>query len=349
MSTNVFRAAAAVAMLAGSSAQAFAQKTDVIILRNGDKITGEIVELDRGRLELKTDDAGTLEIEWEAIASLSATRQFELTTGDERRLLGALSPDPARARSLVLTSADGTATSLAWDEITGIQPIGRRFWSMLDGSFNAGFSYTRSSGVAQSYLNGDMVYRRPSFSMRLNGNATFTYRSDDDTGRSDQGSVEFSYIRYLRHRWFVNGLGRLETNESLGLVLRSQAGAALGQRLVNTNHAQLETGAGVAVNNEQGVDTPATQNIEGLVAVKWSYYTYNRPKTNLDTSLQYYPSFSVWGRQRLQVSAAVNRELFKDLFVGVNVYDSYDSAPPQAEAAHNDIGVTASVGWSFGR
>jgi len=336
-------------MLAGSSSQAFAQKTDIIILRNGDKITGEIVELDRGRLELKTDDAGTLEIEWEAIASISATRQFELTTGDEQRLLGALSPDPTRARALVLTSADGTTTSLAWDEVTAIQPIGRRFWARLDGSFNAGFNYTRSSGVAQSNLSGDTSYRRPSFLLRVAGNATFTYRSDDESGRSDQGAVEFSYFRYLRNRWFINGLGRFETNHSLGLELRSQAGGAVGQRLVNTNHAQFETGAGVVVNKERGVDAPPTENVEGIVAVKFSYYTYNRPKTNIDSALQYYPSFSAWGRRRLQTNAAINRELFKDFFVGITVFDTYDSAPPQADAAHNDIGVTASVGWSFGR
>jgi hypothetical protein len=34
----------------------YAEKTDIVILRNGDKITGEINKLDRSLLEYSTDD-----------------------------------------------------------------------------------------------------------------------------------------------------------------------------------------------------------------------------------------------------------------------------------------------------
>jgi hypothetical protein len=342
------RAAVVVVIIAVSGTSALAQKTDVVTLNNGDRITCEIQQLDRGRLQIKTDDAGTIEIEWEAIASLSAAHEFEVTTRDEQRVVGSLTPAPGR--SIVVTASDGTTESFAMDAITEIVQIGKSFWTKLDGSFNAGFSYTRSSGVAQTNLSGDTAYRRPSFTMKLSGAATVTATSgDDDPQRSNQGTLDFSYARYVGRRAYISGGGSLETNESLGLELRTQAAGLFGRRLVNTNHAQLETGAGLAVNNERGVDTPSTQNIEGIVALTSSYYTYNRPKTNFDADIKYYPSFSNWGRQRLHVSVAVNRELWRDFHVGVNTYDTYDSAPPQADAAHNDIGVTASIGWSFGR
>ena len=51
-------------------------------LANGDRITGEIVRLERGRLEFKTDDAGTLYLEWDKLSSLVATRQVEVLTTD---------------------------------------------------------------------------------------------------------------------------------------------------------------------------------------------------------------------------------------------------------------------------
>ena len=38
-------------------------KTDVVRLKNGDRITGEIKELERGKLTVKTDSMGTLSIE----------------------------------------------------------------------------------------------------------------------------------------------------------------------------------------------------------------------------------------------------------------------------------------------
>ena len=35
-------------------------KTDIVALANGDRITGEVSTLNRGRLEFKTDDEGTI-------------------------------------------------------------------------------------------------------------------------------------------------------------------------------------------------------------------------------------------------------------------------------------------------
>ena len=52
---------AAIALACSMNAAAAAQgRTDVVTLANGDRITGEVVRLDRGRLEFKTDDIGTL-------------------------------------------------------------------------------------------------------------------------------------------------------------------------------------------------------------------------------------------------------------------------------------------------
>ncbi len=51
---------------------------------------------------------------------------------------------------------------------------------------------------------------------------------------------------------------------------------------MNTNRAQFEVGGGIVLNDEQGVDTAATQNVEGLVAADVSYYAYDRPRTNFD-------------------------------------------------------------------
>jgi hypothetical protein len=190
------------------------------------------------------------------------------------------------------------------------------------------------------------VFRRPAFVVRLDGSATLTAR-DGDEGRDDRAAVDLSYVRYRGPRWFISGTTRLDSNESLGLVLRSQVGAVAGQRLVNTNHAQFEVGAGFAVNDERAVDAAATQNVEGVLGLKSSYYTYDRPKTQFDTSFQYYPSLSSWGRQRLQLDTAVKRELWKDFFVSLTVYDTFDSAPPQPESARNDLGVSFSIGWSY--
>jgi hypothetical protein len=315
----------------------------VVVLRNGDRLTGEVVQLERGRLEFKTDDAGTLYLEWDKLSSVVASRQVEVVTSDGDRFLGSLGR--AADRSIAVVTAEGEV-ALPMSDVTLIRPIGRSFWRRLDGSFDAGFSYTRSSGVAQLNVSSDTVIRKPAFQGRLTASLTQT-RTDDESGRDDRGTLEISYLRYPWQRWFILAAGRFETNESLGLTLRSQVAGAAGPRLINSNRAQLVVGAGLAVNDERGVDVEPTQNSEALFTFEWSFFTYDRPKTNLDLSLQYYPSLSNPGRQRVQLDAGVKREFWKDLFLALTLYNTYDNRPPNPAANSNDVGVVMSVGWTY--
>jgi hypothetical protein len=321
-----------------------AQKTDIVTLANGDRITGEVSTLSRGQLEYKTDDQGTLYIEWDKIATVTSTGQFEVGTSDGQRFVGSLGSEPGRV--LLVVAATGTERLLMPD-VTIITKIGRSFWTKLDGSIDVGFSYTKSSDIAQLNLNMSTIYRSPSFEARLTGSGTATQTGDEEEGRDDRGTLQMSYLRYRGARWFVGGGAGVETNESLGIKLRTQVSGAVGQRLVNTNRAQLSVGGGVSVNDEHGVDTEPTQNVEGIMTFRTSYYAYDYPKTNIDLSFQYFPSLSDFGRQRIQFDSSFRREIWKDVFLAVNAFDTFDSQPPSADADQNDIGVVLSFGWSY--
>jgi hypothetical protein len=129
--------------------------------------------------------------------------------------------------------------------------------------------------------------------------------------------------------------------------LRSQIGGAIGPRLINSNRAQMFLGTGLAFNDERGVDSDATQNVEAVVLFGTSYFTYDQPRTNVDLSFQYYPSLSDTGRHRLQLDAGFKREVWKDFFIALNVFDTFDSRPPNPTAETNDVGTVFSVGWTY--
>jgi hypothetical protein len=324
-----------------------AQKTDVITLANGDRITGEIKALERGRVEFSTDDMGTIYLEWDKLVSITSVNLFDVGTSDGRRFLGRLGAAPER--SLSVLSVLESVTLEMW-RVTEIRPIGASFWQRLDGSIDVGFNYTRSSEIAQLNLNSVTIFRRPSFEARLNASGTVTWTDDEENGeedRDDRGTVRVSYFRYRGARAFVGGAVAFETNDSLGLELRSQATGVAGLRWVNSNRAQVATSAGLSVNDERGVDTAATQNLEAIMSALLSYFTYDRPKTNLDLSFSYYPSLSDFGRQRLQFDGTIKREVLKDLFLSLNVFDTFDSRPPNEQSQRNDVGIVFSFGWSY--
>ena len=78
--------------------------------------------LERGRLEFKTDDAGTLYLEWDKLTSLVANRLVEVVTSDGRRFLGTLGRANDRSISIVVP---GDVASLLMMEVTMIIPIGK--------------------------------------------------------------------------------------------------------------------------------------------------------------------------------------------------------------------------------
>ena len=328
-----------------ASAPALAQpKTDVATLSNGDRITGEVKGLERGRLEFSTDDAGTLYLEWEHLLRIVGSMHIvEVVTEDGRRFVGTLTAAPDR--SIAVTGLTDTET-IPMNQVVLITPIGRNFWSKLDGSIDAGFSYTKSSGVAQLNLDSETIYRKPAFSGRLSVSVTQT-EQEDQSKDGDRASIEAAYLRYPWQKWFVTVATKFENNESLGLILRSELSAVAGPRLINSNRAQMTVGAGLSVNDERGVDVESTRNFEALFTLRAAYYTYDRPKTTLDLSTAYYPSLSNLGRQRLQLDASAKRELWKDLFVSLSFFNTYDNRPPNPSANNNDIGIVTSIGWTY--
>src|SRR5664279_4235980 len=71
---------------------ALAQKTDVIVLFNGDHVTGEIKTYAAGRLTVETDIGSDLSLKWSRITSIASDKQFEIETTDGTYYYGTLAP-----------------------------------------------------------------------------------------------------------------------------------------------------------------------------------------------------------------------------------------------------------------
>jgi hypothetical protein len=69
-----------------------AEKVDVVVLQNGTRVVGEVRSMKRGRLELTTDDMGTVQIEWGNVVQVTAPGLFEVEDMHGRLRFGALRP-----------------------------------------------------------------------------------------------------------------------------------------------------------------------------------------------------------------------------------------------------------------
>ena len=140
---------------------------------------------------------------------------------------------------------------------------------------------------------------------------------------------------------------QFQENEELGLELRSLALAGFGRHAIQTNTMELNLYAGLAENREDFEGTGLNNSTEALGGLQFALFKFDEPETDIKVNLLVFPSLSESGRVRAEFDASLRRELVKDFFWGISLYDSYDSEPLVEGSETNDWGVNTSVGWSF--
>jgi uncharacterized protein DUF481 len=319
-----------------------ADKTDIVMLNTGDRITCEIKQLDRGRLTVKTDPMDTIVIHWGDVVSLISTKYFEVEVASGIRYYGSLKADTPGI--IVVVGALAGTTSLHLLDVVRITPLGQRFWNRIDGAIDLGYSYTRASEQTQWTLNANASYRARRYLTQGNVSSQFTaIQGADSTSRN---SLTVSGRRFLGQRWFTAVFGQLQQDQSLGLDFRSVLGAAGGRYLMQRPVTTFSVFAGAAYTREQFEGTPTDNSAEALVGADWEWFTPGNNDTDLSSTVLSYYSLSGDARARIEFNTAYSQKLVKDLHWSLNVFDSYNGDPPEGQKA-NDFGVSITLGWSF--
>lgn len=322
----------------------FAEKTDVIILKNGDHITGELKSLDFGLVNFKTDHMNTLSIEWDAILSIMALNQyFRLERDDGRLLYGSLDTDTLNNKLLVVL--DTTRVPVEFKEIIRITPIKETVWDRVDLNMDIGFSYTKASSVSQLTFSGKSTYRAYRNSIQLYWNSIDT--DQKDRPQTKNRTLDLNGKRIFLNRWYFNtGLG-MQQNTELGLDLRLSWNAGIGRYIKQTPHSLLQGSMGAQLNREYGQDSQNANNLEGMLSLEFYRFIYQTPKMNLDSYLHLYPGLTDWGRIRMELDMKLNWEIIADLYWVLTFYNKTDNKPPSGENSKIDYGVVISFGWKL--
>jgi hypothetical protein len=336
--------AACLVLLAAVHPVSAREKTDVVILKNGDHLTGEIKGLQYARLSFKTDTMETVSVKWEEVAQITSKYSFELELEDGVRFFGSLGA-PAQPGMVSVTGKE-RALELDMGQVVRIRPIKDKFWKRIDGSLSIGLSFTKASDVLRFSFNADATYTERKNMVDLTINSIVTTQNEQDT--RENTSLNLRYNRLLENRWFLSAFTGVQRNDELGIRLRVLGGGGGGRLLVQTNRMILPVLAGFSLNQELAAsDGQDSFNAEGLFGLYWNLFIHHKPKTDLSLDLTTYPSMTEKGRVRLDLETRLRREIIKDFFVDLSFYLNYDNKPPSVTASTTDYGFVTSVGYSF--
>ena len=326
-----------------TASSAWAAKTDVVVLRNGDRLTGEVKQLDRGSLSLKTDDIGTIAIEWDKVVSVTASASFEVEDLEGHQYVGSLTAGPSPGE-LGIVMAEGPR-SVALARVVRIYRLGATLWQRLDGSLDAGVSYTSSSELLKIDLAARVILTRRANRFGIDGSSTITQQPDvEDTRRNN---LTLSYGRRYPNRWVGFAQAQVEQNRELGFDLRGSFSAGGGRYLVQDRRQDLLAAMGLRVNRETPLEGEANTNLEAAATLVLDRFSYDFPTMDVYATLSGFASLTDWGRVRMELDARWKRELLKDFALSVRGYESYDSRPVTEGAQRNDYGITFGLAWTF--
>ena len=323
-------------LLVKGSALFAGEKIDTIWFQNGDRITGEVTELNNNKLIVSTDDGGKILIEWDQVEKVIILNTMRIVLDNGSILFGKILEGEEKGTGTIQSAGDN-AFLVYLVRIVLMKQVEEGFVDRLSGLISSGFSYVKASEMLQYYLSASLDFEAEKFQIGLfyDGN----YSSDPVSGSTQRQYGGANYRQYLPRKWFLVGQFTAEANSELGLDLRTGIQGGVGNSLVLTNRMHLNIGAGIQGNREQSKDLSA-YNLEGILAVKNSVYISEAPDISFDISADLIPSLNDFGRIRSEINSTLRWEVFNGFYLKWSFYHSFDSKPLSSDAASSDWAIT---------
>ncbi len=327
----------------GCASRAEAKRNDdVVILRNGDRLTGEIKGLQYGELKFKASYmAEAVRLDWSRVERLESKDRFLIALTD-----GQLFTDFLRlVADSFLIGAEKTAVRVKQIEVMRITPVEARFWRQLEGRIDFGFSFTSGNDQYQTEFSASATYRRGDHSLTASLDSVFSGQTEGTSNARNQFTLD--YRKQLSPKWYAGGLFDLLRSDQQSLALRTTAGGLIGRNLRQTERTRISVFGGLAGTRENYSDPkgkPQTTNADAITGLDFN--TFRFETTNISSRFILYPSLTTPGRLRMQFKSDLRIKIVKDLYWGFHLYENFDSKPP-VEADKNDLGVSTSLGWKF--
>ena len=332
---------AAALLLAAAPALA-RDKTDVVVLRNGDVLTGDIKGMSRGKLDFNTDDAGRPSIKWDKVLRVTSVYSYEVKLSSGERYYGVLS-SPAD-RELAVGDLP-TAYVFHTDEVVEIVPMDDSFFGRIRASFDLGFTFAKANSATTVSTSGDVAYLGQYIGATL---AFSGYFQDDASNVAvSQYSASLQGDVYFEKNWRAFLAALVYHNDELALILRTTLSSGASYSAVRNTWTEVWLTAGLSGSREQYTSGDPNYTLEGLLGVSWTAFRYDTPKLDMTTELFLMPGLSDWGRLRGTFTFKIKYEIFKDFNTGLQFTDSFDTRPPDTAASKNDFITSLTVGWTY--
>lgn len=222
----------------------------VVVLKNGDRMTGRILKMENKRLEFDLPSSGIIKIKWEDIQSITTERPMSV------RLYGEVDlPDGTgegrRGTIILYTLGEGGAVRLEDVRSINFAEHDYRGFLNIGGNRTSGNSETQALNIS-----GNLMYRIAEHRFLLDGKYNRAQASGENTANNAAANIKYDY--FVMRRLYVSGFNLAETDQFQNLSLRNTGGLLLGYDLLDRTNHNLTIGAGPAAVYQNFTTDPST-------------------------------------------------------------------------------------------
>jgi hypothetical protein len=325
------------------------ESTDVIVMKNGDHLTGEIKGLNAGVLYVSMKYIlGTSSMQWSEVARLESKQLFLVKTEDGSVYSGTLntaSTEGKRPMEIEVAPTTGKEVVIERPRIVQMDVTSTKFFERFNGGINTGIIYSKGNQSTQYSLGSDVNYPRERWGAAANFSSTLSVSTG--VTASTRNQLNLDAYRLLRwNNWFYEGLGGFLQSSEQGISGQATAGGGIGRYLKNTNLARVSVIGGFGFQNTNYLQNNVPQNLaSGLIATNLQFFKFNKTNATVTTALL--PIITGPARVKFTVNATYYFKLTGNLSWNATFYGNWDSRPPNGLSG-SDYGSSSGLSWTFG-
>jgi hypothetical protein len=349
-----FRGFALVALSASLANLALARdKTDVIVLKNGDRITGEVKKLENGILDVDLDYVdGTLNIDWLKVERLESKALFLVKLQDGTIFSASIVEREAlKGTPLTIEIRPEGQESIVVERSTVVQmtQTSESLWHRFSGSISLGATFAKANSTTQYNFGSELDYLATRWGSRLSYGSNLSSSTGASTATRNQ--VDFIADRlFTRKNYFYAGTAGFLQSTVQGIQRQTNVGFGVGRYLKNTNRVRFSVLAGLGWQRATYVAPPGTNPVQntgvGLLSTNLQIFSFKKTRLNVDAAMA--PALTPEiGRIFSKLNATYYLKLFGKIDWNLSLYGNWDTRPP-AQLPSSDYGTRTGLSYTFG-
>ena len=328
------------------------ENTDVIVMKNGDRLTGQIKGLGGGVLYFSLPYVlQTLSVDWSQVAHLESKQLFLVKTADGSVYRGVLnSTEMPAGHPIQIRVAETPEKKVILDSahVVNVSVTSERFVQRFTGGLGFGTIYSKGNQSVQYSISGLAAYPRERWAVQAGILSNLSTSSG--TATSTRNQVTLGGLHLLPwNNYFYGGFGGLLQSSEQGIGRQTTLGGGIGRYLKNSNRTMISMMGGMAWQNtvyNPTVIPIATQNVAtALIDADVKLFKFN--KTHLDLSAILLPALSEPGRVYFSTNASYYLKIIGNLSWNFSFYGNWDNRPP-GNLPGSDYGTTSGLSFTFG-